>query len=194
MKIRHAYQSCFLGCISFVFGTMVELAFVCYITRCQAGNKKDPQFRAPYQSISSSSSSVAGGTMNNSMAAPAFGCLAGTRESNLNSLRYRPHTYANGVCGNGRGAMESNRALLVSHEGRHRRASHGNNGTAHLRQSPSPPPTSRLIRNGSPPSSTTNIEMNTMFTPAGPLTFEQVSIYNYCYTSLQILPHLPYFT
>lgn len=24
-----------LGCISFVFGTMVELAFVCYITRCQ---------------------------------------------------------------------------------------------------------------------------------------------------------------
>ncbi|KHJ98606.1 hypothetical protein OESDEN_01409 [Oesophagostomum dentatum] len=24
-----------LGCISFVFGTMVELAFVCYISRCQ---------------------------------------------------------------------------------------------------------------------------------------------------------------
>ncbi|EPB75322.1 hypothetical protein ANCCEY_05580 [Ancylostoma ceylanicum] len=41
---RHIVTSCahfsamdvwMLGCISFVFGTMVELAFVCYISRCQ---------------------------------------------------------------------------------------------------------------------------------------------------------------
>uniref|UniRef100_A0A158R465 Ligand-gated ion channel 50 n=1 Tax=Syphacia muris TaxID=451379 RepID=A0A158R465_9BILA len=29
-----------LGCISFVFGTMVELAFVCYICRCQEADQK----------------------------------------------------------------------------------------------------------------------------------------------------------
>ncbi|CAJ0568426.1 unnamed protein product, partial [Mesorhabditis spiculigera] len=33
-----------LGCISFVFGTMVELAIVCYITRCQnSGSSRSPR-------------------------------------------------------------------------------------------------------------------------------------------------------
>jgi hypothetical protein len=49
-----------LGCISFVFGTMVELAFVCYITRCQQGQKRNelglPEGRNQYNSHSMSSS------------------------------------------------------------------------------------------------------------------------------------------
>ncbi|VDK64159.1 unnamed protein product [Anisakis simplex] len=32
---QHLLDSKFVGCISFVFGTMLELAFVCYISRCQ---------------------------------------------------------------------------------------------------------------------------------------------------------------
>ncbi|CAD5225083.1 unnamed protein product [Bursaphelenchus okinawaensis] len=163
-----------LGCISFVFGTMVELAFVCYITRCQAGHKKtDPPQHAPYHSVSSSSSSIVNGMTSTPMG--AFGCLP-SREHQIGSLRYRP--YANGVCGNGR--TEANRAVLLSHDTRNRRSSHAlpTNGSAtHFRQSPSPPPSSRLLRPGSPTSSAHNLEMNSMFTPAGPLTFEQINGY-----------------
>jgi len=35
-----------LGCISFVFGTMIELAMVCYITRCQSSNRKHDMLAA----------------------------------------------------------------------------------------------------------------------------------------------------
>ncbi|VDN08562.1 unnamed protein product [Thelazia callipaeda] len=39
-KNRSIMSTRISGCITFVFGTMVELAFVCYITRCFGGNLK----------------------------------------------------------------------------------------------------------------------------------------------------------
>ncbi|KAI6186786.1 hypothetical protein M3Y98_00170700 [Aphelenchoides besseyi] len=170
-----------LGCISFVFATMVELAFVCYITRCQ-----NPRRRGEYggvrsmsmpghcHSVSSSQSSMAGMTGNTypTMGA-AFGCMS-SREmvpgQTAGSLRYRPHPLANGVCGSARGALaatESAHGSLLNYEQQPRTGSsnrrpsqafHGNNGSiggntgANYRQSsPSPPPNGRLLSNGSPP-------------------------------------------
>ncbi|KAI6239238.1 hypothetical protein M3Y99_00598300 [Aphelenchoides fujianensis] len=170
-----------LSCISFVFGTMVELAFVCYITRCQPGPKRNGEYGglhsipAHYHSMSSSQSSMGGG---GGAASPytmgaAYGCMSG-REA-MGSLRYRPHPLANGVCGSGRGALataESTRGSLLTYEqqrqanptgGTNRRASqsvHGGNGSigggtggasAYRQSSPSPPPNGRLLGNGSPP-------------------------------------------
>ncbi|KAI6189719.1 hypothetical protein M3Y97_00039100 [Aphelenchoides bicaudatus] len=186
-----------LGCISFVFGTMVELAFVCYITRCQAGQKRSEyginSVPNHSNSMSSSQSSI-GGTYNNSI---AFGCMgsrdAGVPGQTIGSLRYRHHPLANGVCGSGRGvaATESARGSLLCHErknttGSNRRTSqsqsfHGGNGSisGNYRQqhqsSPSPPPNSRLLRNGSPPTNGSAYEMNSMLAQPTPLTFEQVN-------------------
>lgn len=180
---------------------MVELAFVCYITRCQSGQKRGefgiqsvPQ---QSQSMSSSQSSIGGGTYNNSM---AFGCLSSrdlaVTGQTVGSLRYRPHPLANGVCGGGRGALataESARGSLLCHERKTTNASnrrtsqsqsfHGGNGSIsagnYRRQqsSPSPPPqNSRLLRNGSPPTNTGSAyEMNSMLGQPTPLTFEQVT-------------------
>ncbi|KAI6216417.1 hypothetical protein M3Y99_01822500 [Aphelenchoides fujianensis] len=121
-----------LSCISFVFGTMVELAFVCYITRCQPGPKRNGD--RPWAAVEGRASPYTMGA--------AYGCMSG-REA-MGSLRYRPHPLANGVCGSGRGALataESTRGSLLTYEqqrqanpagGTNRRASqsvHGGNGS-----------------------------------------------------------------
>lgn len=51
-----------LGCISFVFGTMVELAFVCYISRCQNSVRRREKCSfsfGPFQFFLNSSMTVA---------------------------------------------------------------------------------------------------------------------------------------
>ena len=65
-----------LGCISFVFGTMVELAVVCYITRCKATKVEKPLSPVPQISMT------------------GF-CPGG-------SNRFRSETFANGSCRNER--------------------------------------------------------------------------------------------
>uniref|UniRef100_A0A7E4VV24 Ligand-gated ion channel 50 n=1 Tax=Panagrellus redivivus TaxID=6233 RepID=A0A7E4VV24_PANRE len=67
-----------LGCISFVFGTMVELAIVCYITRCRSSFPKEPDSPPPQSA---------------------------TLYSSRSSGRFRPNGYVNGSCRSDRGSI-----------------------------------------------------------------------------------------
>ncbi|KAE9546466.1 hypothetical protein FO519_010322, partial [Halicephalobus sp. NKZ332] len=100
-----------LGCISFVFGTMVELAIVCYITRCKS--TRPEKLPSPAHPISTT------------------GVCSG------NSNRFRSETFANGSCrGDKTSLLGPERQGLYSRKStRDGSTSHGGNTP-----SPPPPP------------------------------------------------------
>jgi cation transporter family protein len=171
-----------LGCISFVFGTMIELAIVCYITRCQSGQKKEV-----YPSSSASSSAV--GTFNGATGPGLFGMAP---PMSGGGLRYRPH--ANGSC-RGEGSFHCMEPRVIPQ--RHSSGQTfcccgsgcGGNGSTPgagsvYRNSPSPPPfTGRLLRRSSTPPAQSHAHIHgnggvfetTSFVQQQPLTFEQVN-------------------
>uniref|UniRef100_A0A914CN19 Uncharacterized protein n=1 Tax=Acrobeloides nanus TaxID=290746 RepID=A0A914CN19_9BILA len=142
-----------LGCISFVFGTMIELAVVCYITRCQAANQK-------------LSGEGGIGPIGNTRGKESISLASG-------SLRYRPQAYANGGC----------RGSILYADKINRKTSHHYpllnhtdlSGSTTFRSNPSPPlDTGKAIRASSPPPGLGGVyEMGTFIQQ--PLTFEQIN-------------------
>ncbi|KAI1716061.1 neurotransmitter-gated ion-channel ligand binding domain-containing protein [Ditylenchus destructor] len=182
-----------LGCISFVFGTMIELAIVCYITRCQgnAASKKDQlnDDSQPQLTVGPPPSVVAPVPSScNVSVAPSHQCS----QTGLNftgSLRLRPqiinpYSNANGSC-----RTESARGSIVFRDGfggNQRKFSHGPSlcgaATAHTipllrtqeKHNPSPPTTPSCLMNG-PNGGLYDCPVGTGNFHAPPLTFEQIN-------------------
>ena len=191
-----------LGCISFVFGTMVELAIVCFLTRTTVGPKRGGggggggDLNAPLllpataASLSSSRSSFMlppyastindANYMRDSISATCNG--GGGGGNGGGSLRYRSHPLANGVCGGGRGALawtEAMHAANAAGGGINGAGNGGGGGAAHRTSSSSPPPSGRLLAGaGTPPTGSTPnaaaAAANYDMFQQTPLTFEQV--------------------
>uniref|UniRef100_A0AC35F589 Uncharacterized protein n=1 Tax=Panagrolaimus sp. PS1159 TaxID=55785 RepID=A0AC35F589_9BILA len=144
-----------LGCITFVFATMVELAFVCYITRCKASS-------TPKESLTPQ---------------PSTASLTGLYSSGASSRCFnKTHAYTNGSC-------RSDKGSILCHDRTSRRSTVNRENSILLRGggggSPSPPPAgvARIRTNPSPPPGNGNggiYEMGT-FISQQPLTFEQVN-------------------
>ena len=139
------------GCITFVFGTMVELAFVCYITRCKASSlPKEPSTPPPSTSLTGLYSS-----------------------GNSGSRCFKPNSYSNGSC-------RSDKGSILCHDRASRRSTVNRENSLLLRGggSPSPPlGIARIRTNPSPPPGNGNggiYEMGT-FISQQPLTFEQIN-------------------
>ena len=99
-----------LGCISFVFGTMVELAVVCYITRCKSTKVDKPLSPVPHISTA--------------------GLFPG------GSTRFRSETFANGSCRNERTNLLCNERHMPAS----RKTTKDGSNSIKDNSSPSPPP------------------------------------------------------
>jgi hypothetical protein len=133
---------------------MVELAFVCYITRCKASS-------TPKESLTPQ---------------PSTASLTGLYSSGASSRCFnKTHAYTNGSC-------RSDKGSILCHDRTSRRSTVNRENSLLLRGgggSPSPPPAgvARIRTNPSPPPGNGNggiYEMGT-FISQQPLTFEQVN-------------------
>ncbi|KHN72498.1 Ligand-gated ion channel 50 [Toxocara canis] len=81
-----------LGCISFVFGTMIELAFVCYISRCQSGRaSRMAERRSEYckgRTRTQNYSNTNGLCGNDSQTTGATLCYGELRRERITSIRH----------------------------------------------------------------------------------------------------------
>lgn len=106
------------------------------------------------------------------------GINGGSNSRGNGSLRYRAHPLANGVCGNGRGALAWTEAM--HNAAGYDTAPRCEGGFAHRTSTSTPPPGGRLLTSaGTPPiaASPNTVGANFELFQQTPLTFEQVGGY-----------------